>query len=76
VVHAGAGGVLQLLIRADQGGGLYIAVCDGSSRAPVMRELTGDAEGGRGLQIVQRLSARWGVETDDAGGKRVWVELR
>jgi anti-sigma regulatory factor (Ser/Thr protein kinase) len=77
VVHAGdSGGALQLDVRADQNGCLYIAVIDASSAAPVVRELTGDGEDGRGLHIVQQLGARWGVEPDGEGGKRVWIELR
>jgi hypothetical protein len=31
--------------------------------------------GGLGLQIVQELSERWGLERAAAGGTRVWVYL-
>jgi anti-sigma regulatory factor (Ser/Thr protein kinase) len=75
VLHAGGDGALRLEISADQNGTLRIAISDGSSLEPTMQELTDDAEGGRGLQIVQRLSARWGVEDGPSGGKRIWVEL-
>jgi anti-sigma regulatory factor (Ser/Thr protein kinase) len=76
VVHAGAdSGVLHLDIRTDQNGSLHVGVSDGSSIPPFVKEPTGDAEGGHGLPIVTQLSARWGVESTDTGGKRVWVEL-
>jgi two-component sensor histidine kinase len=75
VVHAGGDDAVDLRIRAEQDGSLYLAVSDGAAVAPMMGELTDDAEGGRGLQIVQQLCTQWGVEADDSGGKRVWVEL-
>lgn len=53
---------------------LRIAVVDGSAIRPVMRELSLDQPGGRGLQMVQTLADRWGVEDHD-GGKRIWLEL-
>jgi anti-sigma regulatory factor (Ser/Thr protein kinase) len=33
------------------------------------------AESGRGLQLVQTLSERWGAERGDAAGTRVWAQL-
>ncbi|MEQ7123689.1 ATP-binding protein [Actinopolymorpha sp. B11F2] len=75
VRHASDGGVLHLLLRADQSGGVYLAISDGSAVAPAMRDLTSDSEGGRGLHIVDKLAARWGVTTDTAGGKSIWVQL-
>jgi hypothetical protein len=34
-----------------------------------------DADGGRGVLIIEALSSGWGVH-DHHGGKRVWVQLR
>jgi anti-sigma regulatory factor (Ser/Thr protein kinase) len=69
-------GSVRLNIRLDHDGTIYIAVSDTSPLPPVVREPTSDAEGGRGLQIVEQLSARWGFELNESGGKTVWVEIR
>jgi anti-sigma regulatory factor (Ser/Thr protein kinase) len=76
VVHAGNGCVLRLHVLAYDHASLHLAVSDESPQAPVVRQPTSEAEDGRGLQIIQRLSARWGADIDPAGGKRVWAELR
>jgi two-component sensor histidine kinase len=34
-----------------------------------------EAEGGRGLRLVELLAERWGTETVPGGGKQVWFEL-
>ncbi|HWG94645.1 MAG TPA: ATP-binding protein, partial [Mycobacteriales bacterium] len=61
--------------RALPGGGVRLEVVDGhAGRVPVVRQPDADAEGGRGLVIVQALAARWGSERLSAG-KRVWCEL-
>jgi anti-sigma regulatory factor (Ser/Thr protein kinase) len=74
VDHVGGEAVLALeLDLAD--GWLRIAVTDGSSIGPVVRELRGDLPRGRGLQLVEAIADRWGAE-DHQGGKRVWFELR
>jgi len=54
---------------------LRIAVVDGSAVRPVVRELSTEHPRGRGLQMVQAIADRWGVEDHD-GGKRIWLELR
>jgi anti-sigma regulatory factor (Ser/Thr protein kinase) len=53
---------------------LRIEVHDGSARAPLMGGFDTEAVSGRGLALVEAISDRWGVESDDAG-KRVWFEL-
>ena len=54
---------------------ILIAVCDGGSETfPSVREAAGSALGGRGLDIVARISLRWGVLRDD-GETTVWAEL-
>jgi anti-sigma regulatory factor (Ser/Thr protein kinase) len=51
-----------------------MSLADGSSIRPVIAELDNARPSGRGLRIVEALSARWGSD-DHNGGKRVWVEL-
>jgi serine/threonine-protein kinase RsbW len=41
--------------------GARIVVCDGGdSRIPELRQVTGQAEGGRGLHVIDSVTARWG----------------
>ena len=56
-------------------GWLRIAVVDGSSIRPVVRELADEQPRGRGLLLVKAIADRWGSE-DHRGGKQVWFELR
>jgi hypothetical protein len=49
-----------------------IGAADGSSVQPRRRDA--DDDSGRGLAIIEALSARWGVHEHE-GGKRVWVQL-
>jgi anti-sigma regulatory factor (Ser/Thr protein kinase) len=51
-----------------------IAVHDETPVVPVVRDPDPLAASGRGMQLVQSLSARWGVDPD-AQGKDVWFEL-
>nr|WP_246324150.1 ATP-binding protein [Petropleomorpha daqingensis] len=55
-------------------GWLRVAVVDGSSVLPVVRELNAERPRGRGLRLVQAIAERWGCDEHD-GGKRVWFEL-
>jgi anti-sigma regulatory factor (Ser/Thr protein kinase) len=73
VDHVGGEAVLSLELESSDGW-LRIAVADGSAVLPVVGELRGDQPRGRGMQIVEALADRWGVEEVD-GGKRVWFVL-
>ncbi|MYS41864.1 PAS sensor protein, partial [Streptomyces sp. SID5998] len=54
---------------------LRIAVADGSPRTPVKPPSIGwEATGGRGIYLVEALSAAWGT-LPVGGGKQVWCEL-
>jgi len=55
---------------------LLLAVADASPRPPVRLNLGPDAEGGRGLALVEALSSRWGWHPASITGLRkvVWAE--
>lgn len=53
---------------------LRVAVFDDSHRLPTLRRPGEWEPNGRGLQLVEALAARWGVEPEE-GGKTVWFEL-
>ena len=50
-------------------------VSDGNPTVPSARRTHALAGTGRGLQLIDQLSTRWGVSTSD-DGKTVWFELR
>ncbi len=56
-------------------GKLYVEVWDPGTGSPVVPEQSLDAEGGRGLFLVETLSKRWDVYRPRRGGKVVWAEL-
>ena len=66
VISVGLSSTMVRLEVADAGGGGVIA-----PRAPDLR-----AGGGLGLNLVQTLSERWGLERSAASGTRVWAQLR
>ena len=72
VRHGGERLSLELALEPERA---VVAVNDGSAVLPERRDADPDAEGGRGLAIVEALSLSWGVQRRDGGGKRVWVEL-
>jgi len=51
-----------------------IIVTDSSSAGPVIREPSGTSERGRGLQVVEALSDRWGWHPEP-GGKAVYAVI-
>jgi len=55
---------------------LLLAVADASPRPPVRLNMGSDAEGGRGLALVEALSSRWGWHPASIAGLRkvVWAE--
>jgi anti-sigma regulatory factor (Ser/Thr protein kinase) len=63
---------LSVLQRASR---LRVEVADASDRMPERRTAVPLAEGGRGLALLDELSAGWGVETLPVRGKVVWFEL-
>lgn len=70
------GGSLAVIEAHAPGGTLRVSVRDDNPDLPVIGdrpEFT--KEGGRGLQVVDALASRWGVETVPGGGKAVWFEI-
>ena len=66
-------GDVEVSVRVCQGR-LRVEVSDGSSTAPQPRSADPEAEGGRGLALVDALSSSWGTELT-ASGKTVWFEV-
>jgi anti-sigma regulatory factor (Ser/Thr protein kinase) len=67
------GGGCVAIDVSSHGRRVVIGAADGSAVVPRLRQV--DDSGGRGLRMIEALTARWGVD-DHEGGKRVWVELR
>ena len=63
---------LRLLANAER---LVIEVWDAHPGQPARQSPVGSAESGRGLQIVDSLSNRWGARRLNADLKAVWAEL-
>lgn len=71
VRHAGT----DITVRLSRlGDGVRLEVADGSHRPLRPRSAAVYDEGGRGLQLVDALSTRYGVEAE-SDGKLVWAEL-
>ncbi|MET9322560.1 ATP-binding protein [Streptomyces sp. NPDC003038] len=79
-LHAPAPSDRQVGIRiahSSTDGLLRLEVSDAGSGRPELRHPEPDAEHGRGLQLVDALSHRWGVSPRAGGiGKTVWSELK
>jgi anti-sigma regulatory factor (Ser/Thr protein kinase) len=54
---------------------IRVEVTDSGSGTPTMRSPGPDEPSGRGLQIVDMLSERWGVQPKAPSGKTVWFTL-
>ena len=55
---------------------ILITVWDASPQPPMRISASGDAEGGRGLVLVEAFSQRWGwYSRNDSAGKFVWAIL-
>lgn len=75
VLHGGAGeeDVIEIEVRAIPDGVRATVTDPGSGFAPCARTRELDEPGGWGLELVERMSQRWGVER--AEGTSVWFEL-
>ena len=54
---------------------LVLIVSDCSEQLPRRPDTSADTETGRGLQILESLATRWGVQPEPGGGKTVWCEF-
>jgi len=70
----GAGTIGVILTHAGIPAAVTVAVSDSSPQVPVRRATPADGEQGRGLQIVEALSAHWGWRCG-GGGKVVFAVL-
>lgn len=56
--------------------GLYVAVIDsGGETVPHLVHADVQAEGCRGLALVEACATTWGAVADEGGGYRVWFEV-
>jgi serine/threonine-protein kinase RsbW len=77
IQHVGGDGTETVgvtLARTRNPDAVTVVVTDSSTAGPVMREPTPSSERGRGLLVVEELSACWGWNLED-GGKAVYAVL-
>jgi anti-sigma regulatory factor (Ser/Thr protein kinase) len=67
IAHASAAAISLELMRLDDSGAVVVVVTDPSPHPPVRCDPAEDAEHGRGLHVVEALSARWGWTPQDPG---------
>ena len=72
VLHARTDFELRVERRGDR---LRVSVLDGSPRTAARRRYGLDSGTGRGLGLVEALSADWGTSSADGWAKAVWFEL-
>lgn len=65
---------IELEVRCAGGDALQIRVRDSADDGPTPRTADADAEGGRGLALVDLLSDDWGTDPEPSG-KAVWFCL-
>lgn len=66
---------VTLAVECDTSSGMRVRVTDGSSRHPLPRAARPADVDGRGMALVDLLSAAWGAEPTEHG-KEVWFLLR
>jgi hypothetical protein len=69
--------LVRMWMLGSAGASVLFLIWDATMPAPVRRVTTPDSEHGRGLDIVDALSARWGTYYPDGhpGGKIVWAAM-
>jgi two-component sensor histidine kinase len=73
VSHGGLSAGVELCLACDHRS-VLILVRDSCPGMPTRRDADPDAESGRGLQLVEHLSTRWGSYLSDTlGDKVVWA---
>lgn len=72
VLHARS--PISVEVRRCRRGGVHVAVSDTSTATPVRTPRSETALDGRGVDLVEAFSTRWGVRSR-VGGKTVWFEV-
>lgn len=67
-------GAITVLVGVT-GDRVAIAVRDEGPGEPRQRDIEAASPGGRGIALVARLAADWGVRREPGGGKAVWCLL-
>jgi anti-sigma regulatory factor (Ser/Thr protein kinase) len=70
VCHAGTPYTVRLVVGDE----VTVEVIDTGSGVPRLRDSPPEAIGGRGLLLVSRFAADWGIEQRD-GTTRVWAQV-
>ena len=70
----GTNTIVVTLARVWNPAAVTVVVSDSSPECPIRRDTPADSEQGRGLQIVEELSAHWGWRQED-GGKAIFAIL-
>jgi anti-sigma regulatory factor (Ser/Thr protein kinase) len=65
--------VVRIWVASDQTS-ISLHVCDGNDEMPVRKDISLEAEGGRGLLLVETLAKDWGAYRQ-ASGKVVWAVI-
>lgn len=74
-VEHGHSDAIHLVV--DQGASRFrVEVHDDQPGRPTPQQAEALAPRGRGLMLVERLAAEWGVDPSPRGGKQVWFQLR
>ena len=71
LLHGGGCAYFEVHPLSD---GVRLEVTDENRRAPLVALASTETMTGRGLHLVRRLAARWGVEPA-SDGKKVWAEI-
>jgi hypothetical protein len=73
--HSGASAGAVVVVRVELTGTMLRLEVEDPGRGGVIAPRAPDHGGGFGLNLVQELSERWGLERVTAGGTRVWAQL-
>ncbi len=71
VLHARSATRVTLMNYGDS---IQVRVHDDHSGAPKLRDPEPDETGGRGILLVEALSAHWGID-NEIPGKTVWLDI-
>jgi hypothetical protein len=74
IIHAAS--AFRVVVEGTEDG-MRVAIHDRSRAMPVVKRFESDAAVGRGLRLVEQLSAEWGVDPGARSGERkaVWFRL-